>query len=400
MVRGDGVPAFFPSSFPIGPVVQREISDLNLAVKDREKLRKILDLSDRLGELRQRVREDGSAIPARDLGEEISSIAGRVVTIGLPGALGSLAKEHQLSPQETLILLLLLNRRIEAGESTLTGREVLSTLFPSSYGILAGTALMRPEAPLRTSGAVVICPSEASDLLEASFAVSDELFRSVERDARPQCEVADEDLPYRSHQEHLADLARLSGLLLQRASAVFDIDPYPIRLFESTVSPTRVDRLASALRSAIAQRLKATPDADEFPIAGLSRRLKLTEDEELILAALLAQECFSGSGGLDAVDCVKMVSRTPEEVLRKRALLSPEATLRREKLVEPRLENWSEEEGPDLSSGLAIAPGVVSLLLGEEEEPERGPIDPDTRLEFHEYLKGLGDSDQFFSDLE
>ena len=115
---------------------------MTLAVKEREKLRKILDLSDRLGELRLRVREDGTAIPTTDLGEEVRNIAGSVVTIGLPGALGTLAAEHRFAPQETLILLLLLNRRIEAGESTLTGREVLSTLFPSSYGILSGAALL------------------------------------------------------------------------------------------------------------------------------------------------------------------------------------------------------------------------------------------------------------------
>lgn len=369
---------------------------LTLAVKEREKLRKILDLSDRLGELRLRVREDGTSIPTTDLGEEVRSIAGSVVTIGLPGALGALAAEHRFAPQETLILLLLLNRRIEAGESTLTGREVLSTLFPSSYGILSGAALLRPEAALRSSDAIVICPAGASDLLEASFAVSDELFRSVERDARPQSEVADEGRPYGNHQEHLADLARLSGLLLQRASAVFDIDPYPIRLFESTISPTRVDRQAAAMRSSIAERLKATPDADEFPISGFSRRLRLTEDEELILVALLAQECFSGQGGLDAVDCVKMVSRTPEEVLRKRALLSPEATLRREKLVELR----DLGDGPDLAHGVLIASWVVSHLLGEGDEQEATPIDPDTRLEFHEYLRDLDDSDRFFNDLQ
>ncbi len=371
-----------------------------LEVRDREKLRKILDLSDRLGELRQRVREDGSSVKPADLGEEVRDIAGSVVTIGLPGALGILASGHKLSPQETLILLLLLNRRIEAGESTLTGREVLATLFPSSYGILSGAALFRPEAPLQSSGAIVICPAGATDLLEASYAVSDELFRSVERDARPTSDLSDDACPYGNHQEHLADMARLTGLLLQRAGSVFDLDPYPIRLFESTVSPALVDRQAEALRNRIAERLSATPEADGFPIADLRRRLRLTEDEELILVALLAQECFAGSGGLDAVDCVKMVSRTPEEVLRKRSLLSPEATLRREKLVEPRIENWSEEDGPDLASGLTIAPWVVSHLLAEGEGSDRTPIDPDTRLEFHEYLRDLDDSDRFYSDLE
>ena len=240
---------------------------MTLAMKEREKLRRILDLSDRLGELRRRVREDGSSIPTTDLGEEVRNIAGSVVTIGLPGALGALAEEHRFAPQETLILLLLLNRRIEAGESTLTGREVLSTLFPSSYGMLSGAALLRPEAALRTSGAIVICPTGAPDLLEASFAVSDELFRSVERDARPQSDIADEGRPYGNFQEHLADLARLSGLLLQRASAVFDIDPYPIRLFESTVSPTRVDRQAAAMRSSIAERLRGERDSRRQQIA-------------------------------------------------------------------------------------------------------------------------------------
>jgi winged helix domain-containing protein len=371
-----------------------EATALTLALKEREKLRKILDLSDRLGELRRRVREDGSTIPVKDLGEEVREIAGRIVTIGLPGALGELGQAHRLSPQEMVILLLLLNRRIE-GESTLTGREILSTLFPSSYGILSGAALLRADSPLRSSGAVVICPAEAADLLEASFGVSDDLFRAVEKDAHPRGEPSEGTRPYGNHQEHLADLARLSGLLLQRASAVFDIDPYPIRLFESAISPTHVDRQASSLRARIAERLRTTPEAEDFPISRLTRRLRLSEDEELILVALLAQECFSGAGGLDAVDCVKMVSRTPEEVLRKRSLLSPSATLRREGIVEAR----DPGEGADLSNGVYIAEWVVSFLLGEEEDEEAGPIGPDTRLEFHEYLEQLDDSGRFFDDL-
>ena len=72
---------------------------MTLQVRDREKLKKILDLSDRLGELRQRVREDGTSIKPADLGEEVRSIAGSVVTIGLPGALGILAAGHMTLPE-------------------------------------------------------------------------------------------------------------------------------------------------------------------------------------------------------------------------------------------------------------------------------------------------------------
>ena len=56
-------------------------------------------------------------------------------------------------------------------------------------------------------------------------------------------------------------------------------------------------------------------------------------------------------------------------------------------------------DGPDLANGVVISPWVVSGLLGESEERDTTPIGPDTRLEFHEYLRDLDDSDRFFNDL-
>ena len=123
-----------------------------LGLKERERLKKILDLSDRLGSLRRRVREDANPADRKSLREEVISIAGSVVTTGLPGALGRLSTESSFEPRDLMVLLMLLNRRFESAEGTLSGREILGTLFPSTYGVLAGASVLGREAPLLASG--------------------------------------------------------------------------------------------------------------------------------------------------------------------------------------------------------------------------------------------------------
>ena len=366
---------------------------MTLAINEREKLRRILDLSDRLGSLRKQLRDGAS--PPRDFGKEIRAIAGSVVSIGLPGTLGRLASENRLGPQETLILLLLLNRRIEVGESSLTGREILATIFPSSYGILSGTALLRRDAHLLASGAVEAVAMAGVDILESSFSISDGLFRMIELDASPVPGGPEEPGPYENHWEHLADLARLTTLMLQRSNALFDVDPYGTRVPEGPEAANLLERRTNQLTAIIRFRLDRTPEVEDFPIIRLARTRKLSRDEQLVIAVLLAQESFFGSPGLEAVDCVKMLCRTPEEVLRKRSILSPGGRLRAEGLVE--IEDSLDDR--ELTGDLYLPSWVVSELLGEERNTLR-PIGPDTRLDFHEYLSGLGDSEQFYRDLD
>jgi hypothetical protein len=317
------------------------------------------------------------------------------VSIGLPGTLGRLEKEHRLSPQEVMVVLILLNRRIEPGDRVLTGREILSTLFPSTFGILSGASLIAPDSGLRRSGAVEVA-EEADDLLESRFGLADALFHAIEADVAPHPSSLRRVRPYRNHFEHLADVAQLTSLLLRRSLARFDADAWGHRFFDETESPGQLDRRACVLHRRIRERLERSPEAEHYPLVSLSRKLRLTEDEQLILVVLLVQECYYGNPGLEAVECLKMVSRTPEHLLRKRPLLSPKGRLRRHQLVE--LEDPVDEKE---TTGELTLPGWVSaLLLGEAEGGVRGPIGPDTRIEFHQYLKGLDDSDQFFRDLE
>lgn len=331
----------------------------------------------------------------RDLSQEIRSIAGSVVSIGLPGTLGRLQEEHKLSPQEVMVLLILLNRRIEPGDSALPGREILSTLFPSTYGILSGVALLAPEAPLRASGAMELTEDD-DDLLESRFGLSDPVFRSIEDDVSPRSSSLRRARPYRNHFEHLADYARLTSLLLRRSLARFDADAWGHRFFDESESPGHLDRRANALYRRLRERVEHTPEAEHFPLVSLAKKLRLTEDEQLILVVLLVQECYYGNPGLEAVECLKMVSRTPEQLLRKRKLLSPKGRLRKHQLVE--LEDPVDEK--ETTAELTLPVWVSALLLGDTEGGVHGPIGPDTRIEFHQYLKGLDDSDQFFRDLE
>jgi hypothetical protein len=368
---------------------------LSLTIQERERLKRILDLSDRLGRLRRRLRDSEHLPTMTELREEVRSIAGSVVSIGLPGVLGRLADDRHLSPQEVMVLLILLNRRIEGGGNPLTGREVLTLLFPSAYGILSGASLLAAGSPLRACGAVAAVELEADDVLEAHFRLGDELFRAIERDARPRPDGERRPTPYRSHFEHLAEVGRLTTLLFRRSNAAFEVDPFGHHAFEETESVAQLDRRAGSLSERIAARLAATERGERFPLVVLARRLRLAEDEQLILVALLVQECLYGNPGIEAVDLVRMIARTEEEVLRKRALLEPAGSLRREGLVEMPI-------GPEDAGGppeFNLSRWAVTTLLGEKERAGTEAIDPDARLEFHEYLKGLDDSGRFFRDL-
>jgi hypothetical protein len=368
---------------------------LALALHDRERLKKILDLSDRLGNLRSRFQDGGTPKGREELVREVRSISGRVATIGLPGALGKAAEKHHLGPHEVCVLLLLLNRRLDPALGPLSGRDILATLFPSAFGILSGVSLLEDGSPLRESGALEIIQPEPEDLLEAGFEISDGLFRAIENDVSPARGRRRLRKPYENHWEHLADLGRLSSLMIRRSNAIFDVDAYGSRAFDDDEPASILHRRAEALAQEVESRLAATPAAEDFPLVRLARRLKLGEDEQLILVALLVQECYYGNPGLEAVDCVKMLCTGPEELLRKRKLLDAGGTLRREGLIE-----LDEPVGErEMTADLALPRWVAAQMLGERDR-DRDPIDPDTRLEFHEYLKGLGDSEQFYRDLD
>ncbi len=368
---------------------------MNLTLHDRERLRRLLDLSDRLGRLRRRLREGSSAPTTGEVSEEVREIAGSIAAIGLPGVLGRLAADHHLSPPEVLVLLLLLNRRIEGGSNPLSGREILTLLFPTAFGVLSGAALLTPDGALRVCGAVVAEDADAEDALEAKFRLGDDLFRAIEQDASPRPERDRKSRPYGSPYEHLADLGRVVGLLHRRANALFEVDPFGHHAFEEAESPAFLQRRAAALLERVRERLARTEGAGEYPLVRLCRRHRLSEDEALVLVALLLQECYYGAPGLEAVELTRMVSRSEEDLLRKRALFEPAGTLRREGLVEV-VESPDER---DPTPELTLSRAACGALLGGAEGKGADPIDADLRLEFHEYLKHLSDSDRFFRDL-
>ena len=91
---------------------------------------------------------------------------------------------------------------------------------------------------------------------------------------------------------------------------------------------------------------------------------------------------------MDAVDLVKLVSESEEQLLKNREILRP---LSQAGLL--RLEGAYANK--DLTADASLPSEVVAALLGETEA-----IDSDHRLDFHAYLQQLESSDSFFEDMD
>ena len=364
-------------------------------------LERLLELGDRLNRLQRAIDDEMSGRrPEGSVRERMRKAVEQITEDGvldapLPGALGRLERRRRFSREEVLVLLLLLSRRIQWGEEGLSGREILEVVFDTSYGILDGAELLEEGAPLRTGGAVSLVEgTEASDVLDHWFIISDRAYRSVRRETRrgparrgPRREPV---RPYRDHREHLMDLARLTSLYQRRALRLFGPPP------EGEERPCEsAERLAERVREAeerIHRRLEATEASAGFPLMRVARQHGLGNDEIAATAILLFQDVYTGSSYLPVVDLVKALAATEEELIEKRALFRKDAPLVRSGLVVVEEEPLERE----FSAEAYLPPGIVDELLGSSGKPG---ITSEARRDFASYLASLKDSDQFFRDL-
>jgi hypothetical protein len=279
-----------------------------------------------------------------------------------------------------------------AGDLSISGTDLALAVADHSCGRLEALARLGPEARLLRGGVLIpeVAPEHPADARGTSFRLSDELFRQAcEIFGQPTPPATDlPDGPFRSNAEALGELRRLSLHYRRRAARIFHLDPWTGTGIEVLDNAAILVERARQESQRISKRLAATsPDAG-FAALQLQREFALDENALVILATVLFQELLEGVGAVDAVDLVKLVSESEEQLLENREILRP---LARAGLL--RLEGAYANK--DLTADASLPTEVIAALLGDAQA-----IDSDHRLDFHAYLQQLDSSDPFFDDMD
>ncbi|MFG0315667.1 MAG: hypothetical protein ACF8XB_00235 [Planctomycetota bacterium JB042] len=376
-----------------------------MAQTERAVLKKLLDHYDQLGSLRELLTEELEAKETRKIQlqsrKKIDAIGRDLKELPERSALGDLFLRYKLNKYQVVFLLALLRRRLVHDNPYLKGRELLGLLFDGSYDVLRGAAFLEPNAILQSAGLLVPDvrdEDDDDDLLETPFKISDRVFRLVRSAflARRGATIPagrSKAQPYRSNLTYVLDLRRLSLLYRKRAAKIFRFDYWEDVGIGTSESVTSLNQQLQRYRDRIEASIKKTPKAADFPTRQLAAEFGLGEEETVVLVTLLFNELLEGSAFLDAVDLVKLVSASEEDLLRKRRFLGKRSPLVKANLVA--IEEMVNDK--DLTAEVYLPNWVVDRMLGPDG---RQAIDADVRLDFHDYLNKLGSSDDFFEDLD
>lgn len=379
---------------------------------DRVLLKRLLDLADEIGSIRRNQRELALA-PAeqadlsRAARERMLHVARLLKQFEGSGPLQLLLKRYRLGKDHVLLMLELLKRRLSSDDTSMKGRELLGVLFDGSFSMLEGARLLAPDSRLIAAGIVVpeLQGAEGdAELLDLRYRLSDRAFRILLRALRPRRDRRDEGgslagtarKPYRNHLEHLTDLRKLARLYQKRAAKLFHFE-YTDELDDEVLpeSITLINRQIPRFQEHVRARLAATPQARRFPLVRMQEELGLEHEHLVILVTLVFQELTQGTPYVDAADLLKLVSRSDEDLIRRRKLFAPNSLLVKHALVE--LEEVILDK--ELSGEVYVPNDVVDRILGPGRAGEGGKIDEATKTEFKKFLSEIDDSEDFFKRL-
>jgi len=318
----------------------------------------------------------------------------------LPGCLGETGRQHRLSPREMVVVLMLLRARVVDGQLSLRGRELLGTLFDSTFQLLWGTELLDAASRLFRSGAIVPSgePMTGPDVLDQDFRLSDSLYDEVcreihNRPAEPQAAPTPLS-PYPGNMEFLLDLRRLSVLYQRRAARLYQMDAWQESEGRVEESLEFLAREIERQSDTISETLEQTPSASSFPIVRFQSKHRLDEKELVIAVTLLFQELLFGHSFLEAVELVKLVSGDEVELIENRHLLSKASRLVRTNIVH--LEEPIADR--EFVAEAHLSDWALEAMIGEVAT---GPsMDKTARRRFQKYLHQLEDSDDFYKNLK
>lgn len=372
-------------------------------MQDREtrsgRLRSLFERCEELERLSRRIEEEVGAPRAERWTQEKARVR-RLLREGLEQAPPALFERllpavlEELTTDDRILVLVLLNRRLRDGDAAVSGRELLWTLHDNAFDVMEAIPRLASGSPLRRLG-LLVCIEESDgrqDVLEDVFTLSQRTYdRIVGAGARET--TSPRELAYADDAELLLDLNRLAQAYQRRAARIFD-GAWRVMHGEPEETPESLTAAIDALRAEIGGRLEATPEATQLTLQRFRQERGLSGIELLIVVTLLCHEALEGQGSVDAIDLLRMVSVSEREMLRKRGLFAPEA-----RLVEQGIVLFEEGFADKSLTGQAfLADWVTEALLDGQVRAGR-KIAVDERIEFHRYLDDLDGSEDFFRRL-
>ncbi|MEW6746307.1 MAG: hypothetical protein AB1486_26495 [Planctomycetota bacterium] len=377
------------------------------AITEQALLKRILDLHDQLGALRRRIGdEEVSETNLRKLRREsrrkIDEIARGIEALPVTGLFGALVRRYKLNKLHVVIVLALLKRRLTEESPYMKGRELLSLVTDSSYEMLKELSLLSPAGPLISTGVVIpdqTSTEEKEDVLETPLKLSDRAFRLIYSIFAPKRTIQvgpfkTTERPYPSNLAYVMDYRRLALLYQKRASKVFNFEYWDDLGLGVSESTTTLNNQIARYREKIQGCLAKTGDRGRLHLANFAKEFSLDEEQVVILVTLLFQELTEGSSYLDVVDLLKLVSRSEEDLVRRRRMFSA-----RDPLIQNGLVVIEEMVHDKPLTGEAYLPAWVAekMLTGRAREDR---IDTDSQIHFHQFLEGLDSSDKFYEGLD
>ncbi len=373
---------------------------------DRILLKNVLTRYDQLGQLRRQIEESKLAPAAierlrRESRRKINEIENDLREHASATFLSTLIDKYRLDKFQVVIILALLQKRLTHEVFSLSGRELLRILFDNSFDILNGMAYIEGSSILISSGIVIPESIERAgeDLLDLRFRLSERVYRMIldvfsEQNIPRPDSAGDLGKAYKNNLEYLMDLRKCSLLYRRRATRVFNYDYWDEMGLGVSDSVTRINGLIETLKNRIKGRLSQNPEKHHLFTLRFTESYRLNEEEMVLLVTLLFQELIEGNAYVNAVDLLKLISQNEEDLVRKRKFFSKKNSLIRNSLII--LEDTVN--GKELTGEIFMPNWVIELMLTGQSEG-KDPIDTDARLDFHNYLKGLDSSEEFYDNL-
>jgi len=370
-------------------------------------LENVLKGYDQLRQLRRQIGE-GKLAPdvmqrlRRESRKKINEISNELKGQTCSGPLSQLFSRYKLDKYQIVLVLALLRQKLYADDPHLTGRDLLRFLFDNSFDMLRGLSYIEESSVLSSAG-IIVPETENSlgdELLTARLRLADRVFNMIaglfiSHKGAALSETEARVGEYESNLDYLIDLRRLSILYRKRATKVFNYDYWDEIGTGVADSVTTINKQIQSLRETMAIRIRNSAAIAKLHTLSFQENYHLREEEMILLITLFFQELTEGNAYINSVDLVKLISRNEKDLIRNRRFFSKKDTLIRSNLIV--LEDTVN--GKDLTGEIFMPNWAVELMVTGKTGKEQG-FDTDARLDFHNYLKNLDSSDDFFDELD